>query len=904
MFFLMRRHYGTDVRDARQRGGEDGLTRLRFDPPPSRRGAALVAVLAGAVLLFGTGTAQAHGFGQRYELPLPLSLYLYGAAAVVALSFLLLGLVVRQAPPARNGCRYDLTATFVGRLLTHPVCIVALKTVTLALFVVTIVAGLIGDQNPYRNIAPTLVWIVWWVGLAYVAAFVGDLWALINPWRTTFDAVYWLAGGGAKLSRRRPYPSALGVWPACVLLLGFAWLELVYPNAAVPAYIAGLAIAYSILTWGGMAVFGRDAWLRHGEVFSVFFGAFARFAPLEARGGRLLLRPFAAGLREACPVSVSMMAFVLLMLATVLYDGLIGTGEWAALEGLLRRVWPGPEAAAGAVIATIGLLAFWLLFLAAYLGICAAMSRLAGGRPGTLEVGRRFALALIPIAIGYHVAHYLVFLLVQGQYIIPLVSDPFGYGWDLFGTAGYRVDIAIAGARFAWYAALAAIVAGHVLAVYLAHLCAMTVFAPARTALATQVPMTVLMVLYTFIGLSIAAEPITESRTAAAPLVATEQVIVPPDALHPDALAGHPRADSAMARVKLTSKVMGSAFHDGTRTGVADFVYAYVFAYRWGTPGEGGRFDPDVARATAPLRRHLVAMRATGSDSVSRSLRVGDVNFVREVITVETYLAIAPDDPEWNAVVAPPWSALPWHLIVLMEQAVERGWAAFSQQEAERRHVPWLDLVRDSPLTARLAGLAAEFARDGVRPEALQGLVSAEQARARWAALGAFYREHGHLLVTNGPYRLKGWTDGTATLEAFRDLTYPLGVGSFDVYATPRRGFVTHSEWQGGRLVVSGEIETIERYERNFRIVRTKLEAVPAVFLQRAAPEYRYIVTDENARVVLAGTVPLGEGARFTIALGDRLPPGRYTLAATIVVNANAMKAEVARTEFTLPATR
>ncbi|MGB3271826.1 MAG: hypothetical protein WBA66_02875 [Xanthobacteraceae bacterium] len=848
--------------------------------------------------------AEAHGFGQRYELPLPLSLYLYGAAAVVALSFLLLGLFVRQAPPPRTGWRFDLSATVIGRLLTHPVCVVTLKAVVLALFVVTIVAGLIGDQNPYRNIAPTLVWIIWWVGLAYVAAFVGDLWALVNPWHTVFDAVSRLTGQSGAAPGYVAYPRALGVWPACLLLLGFAWLELVYPNAASPAHIAGLTIAYSVVTFAGMVVFGRDAWLRQGEVFSVFFAAFARFAPTEVRGGRLWLRPFAAGLRDARPVSPSMMAFVLLMLATVLYDGLSGTGEWAAVDGFLRGFWPGPEAMAGPAIATGGLVAFWLLFLGAYLGICAAMSRLAGGEPGALEVGRRFALSLIPIAIGYHVAHYLVFLLVQGQYIIPLASDPFGYGWDLFGTAGYRVDIAIAGARFAWYAALAAIVAGHLLAVYLAHLRAMTVFAPRRVALATQAPMTVLMVLYTFIGLSIAAEPITESRSAAEPLAVTGQVVVPPDALRPDALAGYPRAEDAVAEVKLTSKVMASAFHDGSKTGVADIAYAYVFAYRWGTKGEGDRFDPEVARATAPLRRHLVALRATGSDTASRSLRVGDVNFVREVITVETYLTLAPGDAEWNAAVAPPWSALPWHLIVLMEQAVERGWAAFSQGEAERRHVPWLDLVRDRALTARLAALATEFARDGFRPEALQGLVNVDEARARWTALGAFYRQHGHLLITNGPYRLKGWTDTAATLEAFRDLTYPLGVGSFDVYATPRRGFVTRTEWRDGRVVVSGEIETIERYERNFRIVRTKLESVPAVFLQRAAPECRYVVTDAASRVVLAGAEPIGEGARFAIALGDRLPPGRYTLAATIVVNGNAMNAEIARTEFTLPATR
>ena len=151
--------------------------------------------------------------------------------------------------------------------------------------------------------------------------------------------------GGGELSLRLPYPSRLGAWPACLLLLGFSWIELISPNAAEPAFIARLAIAYSILTWAGMLAFGRDAWLQHGEVFSLVFGTLARFAPTEARDGRLLLRPFGAGLLEAPPLSTSMMAFVLLLLATVLYDGLIGTGEWAMLErGCARLPVPGEQA--------------------------------------------------------------------------------------------------------------------------------------------------------------------------------------------------------------------------------------------------------------------------------------------------------------------------------------------------------------------------------------------------------------------------------------------------------------------------------------------------------------------------------------------------------------------------------
>ena len=191
-----------------------------------------------------------------------------------------------------------------------------------------------------------MVWIIWWVGFAYVSAFVGNLWALINPWRTIFEAVetiYCGITGRPDLSLRLPYPAALGVWPAFVLLLAFVWIELVYPNPALPRFIAWLAVGYSALTFVGMFVFGRECWLRHGEVFSLVFGTFARFAPLELRAEPqcgATLRPFGAGLLDSSSVSTSMMAFVLLLLATVLYDGALGTPEWGQLESALAAHLP------------------------------------------------------------------------------------------------------------------------------------------------------------------------------------------------------------------------------------------------------------------------------------------------------------------------------------------------------------------------------------------------------------------------------------------------------------------------------------------------------------------------------------------------------------------------------------
>jgi hypothetical protein len=488
---------------------------------------------------------------------------------------------------------------------------------------------------------------------------------------------------------------------------------------------------------------------------------------------------------------------------------------------------------------------------------------------------------------------------VQGQYIIPLLSDPFGLGWNLLGTGGYRVDIGLVGARFAWYLAVAAIVVGHVAAVYLAHLRAIGLI-EGPAALRSQVPLTALMVVYTVFGLSIAAQPIVESRAPPA-AVASEAVRVPAGALLPRGPDGRlaEAGSGRTARVKLVYKVLGSAFHDASRTSVADLLYAYAFAYRWGVRDgpDDAHYDPFIDAATAPLRRHLVAVRPAGVDAASRSFMVGDVKFERELFTVEVYLDIAPAEADWNAVVAPPWSTLPWHVLALMEEAVGRGWAAFSEVEAKRRGVPWLDLVRSRELTARLAALVAEFEREAFRPVALRALVGEEEARRRWRALAAFHRANGHFLVTNGPYKLKAWSANGVTLEAFRDLSYPLGVGSYDAYAIPRRGFVTKVERDGERLLVSADIEVVEKFQRSHRLVRTPIKSIPATLLQRAAPKCRWIVTGGDGRVALAGTATPGPDGRFRIDLKDGLPPALagYTLAMLIAVNGNTMNAEIHR---------
>jgi hypothetical protein len=837
------------------------------------------------------GRAGAHGFGQRYDLPVPLSLYLAGAGAAVALSFVVIALFVRRparAPASPHAPPAEAHGT------ERSVLILIGKMVATALFALVVAAGLFGNQTPLMNLAPTAVWVIWWVGFVYVSALIGNVWARINPFAAVFGwaEVGWRRLTGRALSLDLSYPQWLGVWPGVLLLVAFAWVELIFPYAALPRAIAWLTIGYALVTWAGMALYGRDTWLSRGEAFALAFGVFARFAP-----GR-------AGERVE-PASASMTALVLFLLGSVLFDGALATPVWASVENTLAGGFAGHEAASRIMAKTLGLVAAWLLLVGTYFAVCTIMRKLAGGRWSAGELARRFAFTLVPIAIAYNIAHYLTFLLIQGQYVIPLASDPFGFGWNLLGTAGYRVDIGIVGARFAWNTAVGAILLGHMAAVYFAHRTALATLASPRRALTSQYPMTALMVLYTVVSLSIMAEPIVETRSGLSESPGTERVAVPPDAVIPEPGTGRFRAvgPGLTAQTAVTFRTLGSAFHDGTRTTVADLLYPYVFAWRWSARvgPDGTSYDPAVEAATALARERLVGIRVVGVDATSKSITFGDVTLARELLIVELYADLAFDDPERSAALAPPWSTLPWTVIALMEEAVHRGWAAFSQAEAARRRVEWLDLVRAPSLTTRLADLVAEFARDGYRPVGLESLVTADEARARWTALDAFYRTHKHFLVTNGPYQLKDWSGDAVTLEAFRDLSYPLGVGSYDALPIPRRAFITRIEPAVDGLKLSVEVETAMKFQRSYKILRQPLAAAPTGSASSLIPVCRYLVLTADGKVALAGTGRLAADLTFRIELRGKLAPGNYTVEAAAFIGGNAMNPEIARVSYNVP---
>jgi len=243
------------------------------------------------------------------------------------------------------------------------------------------------------------------------------------------------------------------------------------------------------------------------------------------------------------------------------------------------------------------------------------------------------------------------------------------------------------------------------------------------------------------------------------------------------------------------------------------------------------------------------------------------------------------------AVIAPPWSPVPWTLTALMEEAVNRNLAAFSEREARRRGKPWLDVVRDRKLVAALGPVAAELERRAFVPEPLRGLVKPADARARWTALRKFFRQHGHWLTTNGPYQLGKWSADSVVLPVFRDLSYPLGVGTYDHFAIPRRAYPTAVERSGDRLLVAAEVETIEKFERSFKIVRAPFHRAPAGDRTAPpAPVAHYVVVNDD--VVAAGETGALDGDRLALDLGA-LPSGDYRVMIALALNGNLVSPEV-----------
>jgi hypothetical protein len=476
--------------------------------------AAIAAVWAG-VLAACPRVAAAHVGGGAFILLLPTHLYVAGGAIVVAASFVLVALV-----PARFFSRLDTLSLrwSVPAFRWRGAISNAASVLSLATVLLLVAAGILGSRDPLANPLPLFVWAVWWIGFTYLHAVFGNLWAHLNPWIGLYRLL--TAAGRLRRRRERPpleYPPWAGHWPAVAGFLAFAWFELVYPAPADPAVLASVVLSYLLAHFAGLLAFG-ERWLQQAEPFTVFFRIVSRLAPLGARdpsggpgpGARLDVVVTLPALRLLGTEtrSASLAAFVLLVLSSVSFDGLSRTFAWLGWLGANPLDYPGRTALM--VPNTLGFLALFVGLVLAYVAAVGLLALLSGIRLPPARLVAQFALPLVPIACGYHFAHYLPVFLVDVQYALRAASDPFARGWNLVGTR----DLSPVTSFFSdparvyaiWHGQVALIVGAHVAGVVIAHALTLRLVGPAP-ATVSQLPMLLLMLGYTTLGLWLLSTP-------------------------------------------------------------------------------------------------------------------------------------------------------------------------------------------------------------------------------------------------------------------------------------------------------------------------------------------------------------------------------------------------------------
>jgi hypothetical protein len=445
----------------------------------------------------------AHAGERGQVLLLPTQLYILGGAAAVALSFLVLALSIKATSP--SAAARHKTIAVLPRWVANLV-----STLSFVLLAFLLLAGLKGTPDPLSNPLPPMLWTLWWVGFPLLTVVAGNLWKLLNPW----DGPYALIA----LRKSEPpfrYPHFLGCWPGFALFFAFAWFELIYPAPQDPARLAAAAVGYVLLTFMGMVLFGR-VWTKKAEAFTIYFGFVSLVAPVRWSGqptktpGDMTLKRCWPGsaFNQSAPLTPSEVAFVLLALSTVSFDGLSRTFAWNAWLGVNPLEFPGRSAIV--VQNTFGL----LLCLATLAGAYAAaflLGNAIGRKPIDPVLMRRQVLSLLPIAIGFHCAHYLPSLLLDWKHALRALSDPFARGWDMLGTAGIRpgspMALDHATVTLIYNLQTLIIVLAHVAAVYWAQRLAEGGI-PRGKALLAQLPMTFFMILYTGFGLWLLSTPV------------------------------------------------------------------------------------------------------------------------------------------------------------------------------------------------------------------------------------------------------------------------------------------------------------------------------------------------------------------------------------------------------------
>jgi hypothetical protein len=461
-----------------------------------------IAGRLGAAIGLATGLAlalpavvAAHALNPTYQSRLPLAVYVIGAATTVALSFVFVIVRdVRAAPPD-----LDAAGTLPPAWIRYP-----LRFIGLLGWTWIIAQGIAGGTSD-GDVATLFLWVYGWVGVAILCALVGPVWHFLDPFSTLHDIGAWvLARLHVQGWEPADYPERLNRWPATIGFAVVVWLELVLMAGASTLFV--VLVGYTAYTLAMMAQFGRDEWRSHGEIFTVWFRLLGRLAwfRLVDEDGRVAKRTFGSGLLEP-GWSAADVTFVAFGVSSIIFDGLSQTQPFFDLFG-----------APGILEKTV--------ILAAFMSTVVLLAFMVGQAVGLGAIGA----GLLPIALGYLIAHYLTYLLIDGQRILIAISDPFQKGWDLFGTAFHQPSGAWLPPGLVWTVQLAAVVGGHMLGAWGGHVVAAAdapreISAPALRR--RQLPLAVVMVGLTTLTLWSLGQAIVVTPTTADILAAIGRAI-------------------------------------------------------------------------------------------------------------------------------------------------------------------------------------------------------------------------------------------------------------------------------------------------------------------------------------------------------------------------------------------
>jgi hypothetical protein len=432
----------------------------------------------------------------------------------------------------------------------------SLRVVVLFLFLLVIACGLFGNQAPERNLAPVLTWTIWWTWLVFAIVFFGKIWCTVCPWPTIADAL-------APKSLGLRWPKRFrNLWLATGLFVLLTWLELGFGVTGSPWLTAVLGVAMTGAVLASTLVFTRRPFCRYACLVGRVSGLYSLFAATELRAadgatcaacatkdcyrgnaqgapcptqqflavmdanayctlcmecvqtcphGNVAwsVRPFAADLLEPSRARVDEAYLAVILLSMSAFHGLTMTPSWARVVD-----WIGGALGVGPLPAfSVGMSAILALPLAVYAGVCRLMKALArDARHETKTLFIHFAYSLLPIALFYHLAHNLQHFSYEGMKLIRATSDPFGWDWDLFGTAHLAVTPMLS-VEAVWGAQVVLILIGHIYGIRIAHKAARSLYADTKTATLSQLPLMAAMMLFSLQSLWLLAQPML-MRTA------------------------------------------------------------------------------------------------------------------------------------------------------------------------------------------------------------------------------------------------------------------------------------------------------------------------------------------------------------------------------------------------------